>query len=212
MEAIDDFLPAMYSIEKWMIEYDISIPWLLHKDTGYTTQTELMSILHGVIDHDTHSDLMAYFRFRLHLIGEVVHEVDISILDICKISSHPAESTLHFPWLMATSGSDDRESLPTLIELLHAFYRVFYRCDISWGESRSTISFPEIAHFFWSDIASESGCIMLPDIFDRSDMQKLSSRLGICYESAYCRCERLVDVESDMSMCAPVECRYMWHE
>ena len=82
IEVSDDFFPVVCSIQKCMLEYDIAIPWLLHQDTGDPIHTEFVSILHRVIDHDAHSDLMAYLGFWFHIIGEVVHEVDIRILDI----------------------------------------------------------------------------------------------------------------------------------
>ena len=82
MEVIDYFSPILHPIEKCMFECDIAVPWLLHQDTGDSIHTEFMCILHRVIDHDAHSDLMAYLGFWFHIIGEVVHEVDIRILDI----------------------------------------------------------------------------------------------------------------------------------
>ena len=70
--------------------------------------------------------------------------------------SHPAYRPLDFPGFVVAASGDDRQSLPTLIEISYAFYRIIDRYDFSWRESRPSISFPEIAHFFRSDTAPES--------------------------------------------------------
>lgn len=72
--------------------------------------------------------------------------------------------------------------------------------DVIRIHSRFPIDGPEILPIFFTECRVNEGYIIASDIFDIPDGEELIMLMGYLEESRHRGCERLIEIESDVSM------------
>ncbi len=186
-----------------MFEVFIPIPGLFQKYTGDTMFYEIESIFYMVIDHHTDPETFTDIWFWPRIFREMIHEIYIFYRR--KVCMNPMYGTRFFPILVIRSSRDNRQFYPSFFEKLYSILCVLHEGDTLWIESFLPIGFPDETAISFREGRIEPEKIILGDIFERSDTEKLSVRVSLIEHPHDCTRERLIEIETDMVMLCPVE-------
>ncbi len=199
-----------FALYIWRVDLLVFIPGFLEEDTADTVLCKIESVRYMIIDHEADLELFTESRFRLRVCTIVIHEVDSIFWYFGKIVMYPTESLLFFYRIVSISCCDDRVAHPLSSKNLDTLSRKRNDRGIFWSSEGSAVPMPEVYSIFSGEgEAWVFEDIMIREVRSSLTHQELPLSMSIPEKSSKCACQCLIEIESDMGMCSPVELVYM---
>jgi hypothetical protein len=129
-----------------MIEYDITIPWLLEEDHREPSIYHIYSIIDMIIDEEGDTEIFAESRFWERFTTIVIDEVEILECEMWEMISNPFGCHLSFERIIAITSSDNSTLCPMLHQEIHSLKAPLYNHGILWFFDTEIVLMPDIDH------------------------------------------------------------------